>query len=572
MMQTWQDVELGMIRRRLSSSNLIWCALWIGAALCADPALAQMIQQTPPAAAVESLNQNLSRLAKSPQDVEALIGAGQAALDLGDVQAANGFFTRADLVAPSNARAKLGLAIVNVALKQPTEAATYFDAAEALGEHAQAHLSDRALAYDLTGQQAKAQRDYVAALAAHPDDEETRLRYAVSLGISGQIAAAEKQLEGPLAAGDREAWRCKALILAMNGKQTEARKIAQTVMPKGFAEALDPYLERIAMLPAGKKAAAVHYGEFPSDMSSFAAAASSPDAQLSRANVSTKKSRRNAKSRKGNGAMATIADPAPPAAVAATVAPGAAAQPERAGAPSQESDPARRAPAFTPASPRKSAKPTVQASGSGNPVVPSPAGAARDISGAAGSKGSSVAQAAAPRRSLGDAIGGLVVPDNEKTAGVRPVDLAAVARVQDLRRKADEAAAAKAAAEQAKRDAATKAKAAADADAKAKAKAAADEKARIARNPSRIWLQIATGRDIAALGFDLRRMRRTYSDALGDQTGWTAEWGATRRLLVGPYPSTAKAQAAASKIKASGGDAFVWTSDAGEDVTKISGK
>ncbi len=74
------------------------------------------------------------------------------------------------------------------------------------------------LAYDLTGQQDKAQRDYMMALRANPADEQARIRYAVSLGISGQVTDAEKQLEPALTAGDREAWRLRAFIFAMNGR------------------------------------------------------------------------------------------------------------------------------------------------------------------------------------------------------------------------------------------------------------------------------------------------------------------------------------------------------------------
>ncbi len=72
-----------------------------------SPLLAQsgaVVQPLPPAAAVERLNSNLARLSRAPQDVEALLGAGQAALDLGDAQAANGFFTRANSVNPNLGR------------------------------------------------------------------------------------------------------------------------------------------------------------------------------------------------------------------------------------------------------------------------------------------------------------------------------------------------------------------------------------------------------------------------------------------------------------------------------------
>jgi hypothetical protein len=171
------------------------------------------------------------------------------------------------------------------------------------------------------------------------------------------------------------------------------------------------------------------------------------------------------------------------------------------------------------------------------------------------------APAAATQLSLADRLSGLSVPEQERQSSAVVADMAAVARIQDQRRKAAEAAAAKAKA---------------DAEAKAKAEAArkaeAERKAKLAANPARVWVQIATGKNVDALAFDLRRLRRSYSDAISDETGWTAEWGATRRLLVGPYKKIEDARAAVSKITKAGGDAFVWQSEAGEEIAQIGGK
>jgi hypothetical protein len=169
--------------------------------------------------------------------------------------------------------------------------------------------------------------------------------------------------------------------------------------------------------------------------------------------------------------------------------------------------------------------------------------------------------ASTPQPSLADALSALNVPEQERRNGAVVADMAAVARIQDQRRKQAEAAAAKA-----------KAEAEAKAKAEAAKKAEAERKAKLAANPARIWVQIATGKNVDALAFDLRRLRRTYSDAIGDQTGWTTEWGATRRLLVGPFKKIDEARATVSKIAKAGGDAFLWQSDAGEEVTKIGGK
>ena len=260
----------------------------------------EVVQATPSAEAVASLNRNLALLSRNPQDVNALLGAGQAALDLGDVQAANGFFTRANMVNPRLGKAKLGLAVVQIALKQPVEAAANFDAAAALGEQAQGHLADRALAYDLTGQQEKAQADYQAALRLNPSDATARMRYAVSLGVSGKVAEAERQLEPALSSSDREAWRMRAFVLAMNGRIADARKITSTMMPKGLADALDPYMQRLPLLTAGQKAAATHFGEFPANVLRLAAPEPAREVQVAANTTERSNSRRDRNSRSSN--------------------------------------------------------------------------------------------------------------------------------------------------------------------------------------------------------------------------------------------------------------------------------
>ncbi|MBN8817822.1 MAG: SPOR domain-containing protein [Sphingomonas sp.] len=598
----------------------------------------EVVQATPSAEAVASLNRNLALLSRNPQDVNALLGAGQAALDLGDVQAANGFFTRANMVNPRLGKAKLGLAVVQIALKQPVEAAANFDAAAALGEQAQGHLADRALAYDLTGQQEKAQADYQAALRLNPSDATARMRYAVSLGVSGKVAEAERQLEPALSSSDREAWRMRAFVLAMNGRIADARKITSTMMPKGLADALDPYMQRLPLLTAGQKAAATHFGEFPANVLRLAAPEPAREVQVAANTTERSNSRRDRNSRSSNDRRANsretsnrqasatptasapasasfpparreLTPPPPPSSTSgqqlaantasppprpAAVAPSRSASPQQAQSQSSASRvpsaaPADQPPARAAAQPsrasfeapatvqtasaeveaprRPSVTPvgaaqgpfdpqaTTQATRAATPSVSSPAASTPVVS----APSQSVAQI--PPRSLADTLSSLDVPDQEKQSGAAVADLRAVARIQEQRRKAAEAAAAKAKA---------------DAEAKAKAEAAkkaeAERKAKLAANPSRNWVQVATGRDVDALAFDMRRLRRTYADAIGDQSGWTAQWGATRRLLIGPFKKPEDAKATVAKIAKSGGDAFLWQSEAGEEVVKLGGK
>jgi Flp pilus assembly protein TadD len=558
----------------------------------AAPALAQggaVVQATPSAMAVERLNSNLTRLSRAPTDVEALLGAGMAAYELGDAQAANGFFVRADMVNPRNGRAKLGLALAALQLKQWRDAADNFEAAAQLGEPASRYLAERALAYDLTGQQDKAQRDYAAALRARPGDKDVIRGYAVSLGASGKLADAEEMLRPLLFQSDRSAWRDRVMILAMNGRTSEARRIAQTVMPRPLADSMDPYLQRMGALTPAQRVAAARYGQFPADGLRLAPVTAPPAAQ-----PATRQSDRNDR-RKKNGRTQAAA-PAPlqddsrlAAAMPRGDAPPPVTQPAPVGqapayqAPSGRNDARnddpdgwtaveRAARAQRPAAaprpvPRPAPQPVLQPvpgqARAPAPVMGPPAPAARV---AAAPPAPPATAAPAPNsqpRSLAAIMADIDVPESERQGASQAVDLAEVDRIRAERRAAE----AKAAADKAKKAAAAKAKA----EAAAKAKAEAEEKARLKANPARYWVQVATGRDPGALAFDLRRLRKTYS-ALAGVDGWTAEWGATRRLLVGPFATAAKARAVESDLRKAGSDSFIWQSEAGEVVTALSRK
>jgi Flp pilus assembly protein TadD len=551
--------------------------------LSAVPALAQggtVIQATPPGMAVERLNSNLTRLSRAPTDVEALLGAGMAAYELGDAQAANGFFMRADMVNPRNGRAKLGLALAALQLKQWRDAADNFEAAAQLGEPATRYLAERALAYDLTGQQDKAQRDYAAALRASPGDKDVIRGYAVSLGASGKLADAEAMLRPLLFQSDRSAWRDRVMILAMNGRTSEARRIAQTVMPRPLADSMDPYLQRMGALSPAQRVAAARYGQFPADGLRLAPVTAPSPAQLA-ARLPDRNDRRK-KNGRTQAAPAPLQDDSrlaaamprgdapPPVAQPAPAYQAPVSQAPSARNDSRNDDPdgwtavERAARAQQPAAaPRPAPRPAPQPVPSptrpaarapapvmGPPAPPAPPATAAPV-------------ASSQPRSLAAIMADIDVPESERQGASQAVDLAEVDRIRAERR----AAAAKAAADKAKKAAAAKAKA----EAAAKAKAEAEEKARLKANPARYWVQVATGRDPGALAFDLRRLRKTYS-ALAGVDGWTAEWGATRRLLVGPFATSAKARAVESDLRKAGSDSFIWQSEAGEVVTALSRK
>jgi hypothetical protein len=87
--------------------------------------------------------------------------------------------------------------------------------------------------------------------------------------------------------------------------------------------------------------------------------------------------------------------------------------------------------------------------------------------------------------------------------------------------------------------------------------------------PSRVWVQVATGKDLKALAFDWRRFAKKAPDQLAKRSPFTTRWGESTRLLTGPYDSAKEAQQAVTKLKAEGVDAFVFTSDEGQAIDPL---
>jgi Flp pilus assembly protein TadD len=67
----------------------------------------------------QALSRHLKSLAANPQSLASLMGAGQAALSLGDAQAALTFFGRAEEIAPRDGRIKMWMGSALVQLQQP---------------------------------------------------------------------------------------------------------------------------------------------------------------------------------------------------------------------------------------------------------------------------------------------------------------------------------------------------------------------------------------------------------------------------------------------------------------------
>lgn len=230
----------------------------------ASPALAQAqygYAASQPETPSDALARYVRALASDPKDFGSLIGAAKAALALGDVQAAAGFFARADDVNPRSPLPQAGMGAVSVANNEPQAALPYFARAEQLGAPLSMIGCDRGLAYDLLGQQAKAQADYRAALNG-PDANEARRRLALSLAISGDRAGSLQALAPLAARGDAAAARVRAFVLALTGDSNGAMVAFDSAMPGSWAR-VQPFLRQLPALPAGQRAAAVNLGIFP---------------------------------------------------------------------------------------------------------------------------------------------------------------------------------------------------------------------------------------------------------------------------------------------------------------------
>ena len=205
------------------------------------------------------LQNALRRIARNSNDSSALADAGLAALEMGDTRAAIGFLAKADQIYSKSGRVKAGLARALLIEENPFGALRYFDEAIQNGVPLRSIAEDRGLAYDLIGRNADAQKDYELAMR-YGDNDKLRSRYAISLGISGNMEKADEILNPLLQKSDRDAWRNRAFLLAMNDRKKDANGIARQTMQRRMANAIKPFFDRMPKLTAAQKAAAVHFG------------------------------------------------------------------------------------------------------------------------------------------------------------------------------------------------------------------------------------------------------------------------------------------------------------------------
>ena len=606
----------------------------LASASCAAVSLsAQMVQPVPGAGdPAATLSAHLRTLAANPRDLFALLGAGQAALDAGDPNAALGFFARADEIAPSNGRAKAGLASALVQLEKPDDALPLFGQAVSLGVPEAEIAADRGLAYDLRGDNRRAQKDYALALKRGANDEVMR-RYALSLGISGEQAAAMQMLDPLLRRQDQGAWRARAFILALTGDVAAANTVTRQVMPAPLAASMSPFLTRLARLNPAEKAHAVNFGTMPSDGQTFASVQTGDPFKpvvTPRADISAGAGLIPAGEplgRKPAGTLVASAAPVPkPIAVPPPPPKPAEATPlgTRVGARIGPVDPARLPPeargevttpvqivkatelprpdgirAQPPAPPAPAPpvqiaaiepkpgpvstpvpapSPPVQITAAA-PVVPKPVIAPPALIGPpadpAATPGFSTAPVAPP---AAVALPPSTVAETpmEKAAAALPGSRLASIMAGIVPEPESTPVALPTAAEiRAAQKAA--AKRAADAAAAAAAKKEADD-ARAKQvalekaNPARLWVQVATGANARGLAATWKRIREANATALKGLAGYSVPFRSTNRVLAGPVRSAAEARALISALAKNGLSATSYSSEAGQEVVRLAGR
>lgn len=235
-----------------------------------DPSAIDDLGKSPQAAAVievpgaAELRDAMRRIASRPSDSYALTDAGNAALLLGDPNAALNFFTRANSLQPSNGRIKMGLGIASVRTENPFEALRLFDEAVRLGVAERTIAADRALAYDLLGNFVRAQQDYALARTGGASDD-LIVQQAISLAIGGKRAEGDAMLAPLLRRNVASAWRARAFLLAARGDYKESSRVTQGFMDARSAQQLERYLRQMPELTGAQQAAAIHLGHFPAN-------------------------------------------------------------------------------------------------------------------------------------------------------------------------------------------------------------------------------------------------------------------------------------------------------------------
>ena len=565
-----------------------------------------VVQPLPPAG-VSKLNDALNRLARNSRDIDALLDAGNASLAVNDVDAAIGFFGRAEELSPGNPRIKMGLAAAYTRQQRPLDALRLFDEAERAGASTTMLAGDRGLAYDLVGDNVSARQHYEIALK-QAEDAETRRRLAISHAIAGDRASFETVLAPLIVKQDAASYRTRAFGLAILGDDADAVAIAEAAMPRTLSARIAPYLRYMPRLTKSQQAAAANLGQFPRaaqigrDDPRLAqytppAGVRTADARLApqgeplgRREDTTSQRRRPDRGRSTvDNAAAGQALPSPSAAAPASVAaaipaptpaavvtpPAVAAAETRIARPDPASTPASAAmtnlaPAATVASSGQipvSATPAITAPVPASPPVSTPA----VVPPATTASGSTFDLAAAPQTAPAT-VAAVAIPAVTPPATIsRPVVQSAPESVADAFANFSLQPRTGVPIDNGGVDITTfEPPREVEVKPEPKPTPKPAPKPEPPKHPKRFWVQVATGKDLAALKFDWRRISRKSAEVLGKTAkGHVTPWGESTRLLAGPYDSLKAAQDVVSKLKDSGQDSFTFTSPDGQEVTSL---
>lgn len=519
---------------------------------CPGVSLAQVAQpvvQAVPDPAQQRLSTALRTLARAPRSVDALLEAADASLGVDDVDAAMGFVQRAEAAAPTDVRVKAARGQILVRQQRPVEALRLFGEAEQVGALTVSHIADRGLAFDLIGDNIHAQQDYATALVTGPNPIVAR-RLALSQAIAGNQQASEATLLPMLQRKDLAAFRTRAFALAIVGKSDEAVSIATTMLPERLSSRLAPYLRYMPRLTRAQQAAAANLGAFPQaaqiGRDDPALAAYSPPAGATPARTTA--DARLVPSGEPLGSRPpvvraavqapSVQQPAQPAPVQTALAQTTLAQ--NSTPRSAELPPIAAQPAPVTQAPVTQIAVTQ--------VPPSQVPAAQVVPVAAAPRPALAQSAPEPAiqpptpRDLAAAFSEFAKPARTVVAPApEAVDITKIEPKRETPR-----------VEAPPPEPAPKPK--------PKPKPVI---------PSRQWVQVATGKDLAALAFDWRRIKRAGGDLLARAEPHTTAWGQTNRLVVGPFANAREADQLVAKLKEKNVDSFRFTSAEGEDVKAL---
>ena len=524
-------LNLGSMRARLVA--LLAASMIAGSA-------AATVQSVAPESPGTALSRHIRILASNPRDFNSLIGAGQAALELGDVQTAAGFFGRAEEVNPNAPAAKAGLGAAMAHMGDADGAIYYFDQATRLGASALTIALDRGMARDLNGDLAAAQSDYRLAIASLNSDEGRR-RLALSLAIGRDRAGALAAIQPLLNRRDSAAQRTRAFVLALVGDSTGAAQAIEAVMPGGSAR-FAPFISYLPQLSVQEKAAAVHLGMFPDNASIRISQAQTAPAPAS---IPPPPARGGPALAEAQG-VAKPAEPPLPSVRIATRKPVQSAPQPSFSLPSQQS---AASPSFSMPS-ASGAAPTVDQLAQSEPS-PEPAKSGSALADAENSLeqvgGSTGESNLSSIDKLLAAIEEAPPPAPTPKVETATADNIGAAKAAAAKKAADKKAADKKAAEKKARD----------------AKLAAEKKEREEAAKLGVkgtyWVQLAGGSNQDRMATEYRKLSEKAGKLLKARPGYVTSGKDYFRLVIGPFDTKSESQDFVNKLAKEGVDGFSWT-------------